>query len=105
MNVIAASLVADQPELAAAAPARLEGLAIGVRPEAIQIAREGLRATVVAAEYLGADTQIEARAGEETVMVRVSGRCAAGPGETVGLTWKASDAHWFDMSSGRRIDR
>ncbi len=105
MNVIAASLIADQPEFAAAAPGPPEGLAIGVRPEALRVAREGLRASVVAAEYLGADTQIEARVGEETVMVRVPGRTAVAPGETIGLTWKASDAHWFDMSSGRRIDR
>jgi ABC-type sugar transport system ATPase subunit len=58
---------------------------------------------VVAVEYLGADTQVETRAGEHTIIVRVGGRLAATPDETVHLAWEAADTHWFDASSGRRI--
>ena len=60
----------------------LESLAIGVRPESVRVATAGLPASVVAAEYLGADTQIEARVGEQTLMVRDFGRFVAAPGET-----------------------
>jgi sn-glycerol 3-phosphate transport system ATP-binding protein len=105
MNVIAGTNVAGQGALAADAPAALDTVAIGVRPEAVQIAREGLPATVFAAEYLGSDTQVEARIGTETIMVRVPGRCAAAPGETVHLQWAPHETHWFDVSSGCRIDR
>jgi sn-glycerol 3-phosphate transport system ATP-binding protein len=109
MNVVPAAVLAGRNGLAAAAPAGrdLAALAVGVRPEAVRIATAGLPARVVAAEYLGADTQVETRVetplGEETVMVRAPGRLAAAPGETIHLDWATGDAHWFDASSQRRI--
>jgi sn-glycerol 3-phosphate transport system ATP-binding protein len=105
MNVFAASTLAASAELAAGAPAGrdLASLIIGVRPESLRLAATGLPATVVAAEYLGADTQVETRLGADTVMVRTPGRCAVAAGETVHLTWAPSGAHWFDASSQRRV--
>jgi sn-glycerol 3-phosphate transport system ATP-binding protein len=105
MNVIPAALLQGQTALTASAPKgrSLTLLALGVRPETVRIGQTGLPATVVAAEYLGADTQVETRVGKETLMVRVGGRVAAGPGDTLNLTWPSADAHWFDLSSGCRI--
>jgi len=105
MNVISAALLNGRSGLAATAPMGrdLDTLAVGVRPESVHIAPAGLPARIVAAEYLGADTQIETRAGEETLMVRTAGRFAGAPGETIHLAWEASDAHWFEASSGRRV--
>jgi sn-glycerol 3-phosphate transport system ATP-binding protein len=105
MNVIPAALLQGQTALTASAPKgrSLTLLALGVRPETVRIGQTGLPATVVAAEYLGADTQVETRVGKETLIVRVGGRVAAGPGDTLNLTWPSADAHWFDLSSGCRI--
>jgi sn-glycerol 3-phosphate transport system ATP-binding protein len=105
MNVFAASALAGSPELAAGAPAgrELSSLAVGVRPESLRLAATGLPAEVVAAEYLGADTQVETRLGADTVMVRTPGRCPAAPGESVHLAWAPSAAHWFDASSQHRV--
>ena len=105
MNVLPGSLLAGQADLAAGIPAgyELAKLAIGVRPESVRLAEKGLPARVIAAEYLGADTQVETRVNDETVMVRTPGRLAGGPGETVFLHWEPRDAHWFDASSQRRI--
>jgi len=105
MNVISAALLSSNRELAATAPALrdLSSMAVGIRPESVRIAAEGLPATVIAAEYLGADTQVETRIGEETLMVRVAGRLAAQTGETVHLAWAPQDAHWFDLSSQCRV--
>jgi sn-glycerol 3-phosphate transport system ATP-binding protein len=105
MNVFPAAALAASPELAAGAPAGhdLAALVVGIRPESLRIGPTGLPAKVAAAEYLGADTQVETRLGADTVMVRMAGRCAVAPGETVRLTWTASDAHWFDASSQRRV--
>jgi sn-glycerol 3-phosphate transport system ATP-binding protein len=105
MNVFAASALAGSAELAAGAPAGrdLAGLVVGVRPESLRLAGTGLPAQVVAAEYLGADTQVETRIDGDTVMVRTPGRCAAAPGETVHLSFVPSEAHWFDASSQRRV--
>jgi sn-glycerol 3-phosphate transport system ATP-binding protein len=104
MNVFAASALASAALAAGAPPGReLNGLVVGVRPESLRLAATGLPAKVAAAEYLGADTQVETRVGGDTVMVRTPGRCTAAPGETVQLTWAPSEAHWFDASSQRRV--
>ena len=105
MNIVPAAVAAAQGYRPDAAPAGRApaGLALGVRPEAVRIVNDGLRAVVAASEYHGADTQIETRVGEETVVVRVDGRAAVVPGESVHLSWEPDATHWFDLSSGRRI--
>jgi sn-glycerol 3-phosphate transport system ATP-binding protein len=105
MNVMPGVLLDGHAGLADGAPAgrRLESLAIGVRPESVRVAPAGLPADVVAAEYLGADTQVETRVDGQTLIVRVSGRFAGVPGERIHLAWAPGDAHWFDTSSERRI--
>jgi sn-glycerol 3-phosphate transport system ATP-binding protein len=105
MNVLPAAVLAEHPELAAGAPSSpgLNGLMLGVRPESMRVETRGLPGRVVAAEYLGADTQVETRVGESTVMVRVPGRLATAPGDIIHLGWAPSDVHWFDASSGRRV--
>jgi sn-glycerol 3-phosphate transport system ATP-binding protein len=67
------------------------------------LAATGLPAKVAAAEYLGADTQVETRLGADTVMVRTPGRCAVAAGETVHVSFAPSAAHWFEASSQRRV--
>src|SRR5262249_34029130 len=64
MNVIPARVLAEAngarvPVFPNLGP--VEGLALGVRPEVVQILREGVPARVVAVEYLGADTLVETR--------------------------------------------
>jgi sn-glycerol 3-phosphate transport system ATP-binding protein len=105
MNVMPAALLGDHPELAAGAPAGRDfaDLMVGIRPESVRVGETGLPARVVASEYLGADTQIEARVAEESFMVRVARRFAAGPGDTIRISWAAADAHWFDAPSQRRV--
>jgi sn-glycerol 3-phosphate transport system ATP-binding protein len=102
MNVIAATLVPDQPVPSDHAR---EDLAIGVRPEDVRLGASGVPATVASVEYLGADTLIETCIGEQSFIVRVAGRSNAGVGENVHVAWNAAAAHWFDQSSQRRIDQ
>jgi sn-glycerol 3-phosphate transport system ATP-binding protein len=61
-------------------------------------------ARVVAIEYLGADTLVETRIEGESFMVRTAGRFDAAPGDVLHLGWQASGTHWFDLSSGRRVE-
>ncbi len=105
MNVVAArTLAAANGGLPLRAPrSEIEGLALGVRPEAVRLGGDGLPARLVATEYLGADTLVETRIGEEPFMIRVGGRFAAAPGETLRVSWEDSATHWFDLSSGRRM--
>jgi sn-glycerol 3-phosphate transport system ATP-binding protein len=103
MNLLPAGVLAKYPELLAGMPAGHDpgSLIVGVRPESVALAEEGLQARIIAAEYLGADTQVETRIDEETLMVRLPGR--APPGASIYLKWRPQDAHWFDASSHRRI--
>jgi sn-glycerol 3-phosphate transport system ATP-binding protein len=102
MNVIPAALV---PADLAQPPRPRDTLAIGIRPEAVRLAASGMAATVVAVEYLGADTLIDTRVADQSFIVRVGGRAGVNVGDTVHLAWEAAAAHWFDLSSQCRIDQ
>jgi sn-glycerol 3-phosphate transport system ATP-binding protein len=104
MNVIPAALVPDNLAPAPNGRAR-DTLAIGIRPETVQLVSGGVPATVAAVEYLGADTLIDTRIGDQPFMVRVSGRANASTGARVAIRWEPAAAHWFDLSSQCRIDQ
>jgi sn-glycerol 3-phosphate transport system ATP-binding protein len=104
MNVIPAALVPDT--LASPPGGRARGtLAVGVRPESARLTADGMAASVAAVEYLGSDTLLDARIGEQSFTVRVNGRAGASAGDIVHIGWDAGAVHWFDLSSNRRIDR
>jgi sn-glycerol 3-phosphate transport system ATP-binding protein len=105
MNILPAAVLSGHPEFAAAVPSGrdLASLAIGVRPESLRVVNNGLQARVIAAEYLGADTQLETEIGSDTVMVRLPGRLDTAPGENIFLAWHPADTHWFDAASQSRI--
>jgi sn-glycerol 3-phosphate transport system ATP-binding protein len=77
---------------------------VGMRPEHVRIvaAGEGMRASVAAVEYLGADSIIDCSIGDERVTVRVAGRSLFKAGAEVALLVEAWDLHFFDAVSGRR---
>jgi sn-glycerol 3-phosphate transport system ATP-binding protein len=107
MNVLPVSAIAQEGAagfLATPPGHDPQRLAVGIRPEAVRIEGSGLPARVVAIEYLGADTLIEARVAGHPFIVRRPGRVSAEAGETIGVAWSAADAHWFDLSSDRRFD-
>ena len=104
MNVIPAMLV---PETVCATPTgrARDTLAIGVRPENTRIDPAGVPASVVAVEYLGADTLIDTRIADQPFTLRANGRAAAAAGDTLRIGWDAAAVHWFDLSSQCRINR
>jgi len=75
---------------------------LGVRPEAITLAADGVPAVVNSVEYLGADLVLRCAVGSEVLLVRAAGQHAATPGERVHLRWAADEAHGFG-ADGRRI--
>ena len=80
----------------------LAGATLGVRPEAITLAADGLPATVQSTEYLGADLVLRCAVGRETLLVRTEGRHLAQAGDTVHLRWPVDETHAFD-AEGRRL--
>ncbi len=82
-----------------------QALTYGVRPEAIRpVAHGGLPATVINAEYLGADTLLACRSGGAALTVRLAGNHSVLRGANLRLGWSSSDAHLFDSTDGRRRD-
>jgi sn-glycerol 3-phosphate transport system ATP-binding protein len=89
---------------AAVLPGRGAGLTLGVRPEHIRIVgREGgIAAVVTSAEYHGADTVLTVQVGQESLLVRASGRLSLASGAPVHLAWAPESIHIFDASTGVR---
>jgi sn-glycerol 3-phosphate transport system ATP-binding protein len=82
-------------------PGRGAGLSLGVRPEDIRLAPEGgLRATVAAVEYLGADSILSCAIGGQGLAVRAPGRVDLAPGAPVHLAWNKDATHVFDPQRG-----
>jgi sn-glycerol 3-phosphate transport system ATP-binding protein len=107
MNVLPATVLGPLSEsLKRAAPTgrHPDTLAVGVRAEAARLELPGVKARVVAVEYLGADTLIDTRIREEAFVVRQAGRPGIAVGEQVSIAWDAGATHWFDATSGQRID-
>src|SRR5262245_32664886 len=95
-------------ESASAAAARgLATLLVGLRPEALRLAGDGIAARVEAVEVLGADAYVFCSAEVCGAETRVTARTEAGQaparGEAVRLAARTGDAHLFDPVSGERL--
>ena len=82
---------------------------LGVRPESLEVASEGLAARVDVVEDVGADAFVFCTAelgGESTRLVaRAEARRAPQQGDRVSLRPRADEAHLFDPASGERLER
>jgi sn-glycerol 3-phosphate transport system ATP-binding protein len=85
-------------------PADPAACRVGIRPEAIRLAAAGLPARLLGADYLGADSIVIVRAGEQSIVVRVPGHRRVTDGERTHLSWSADAVHLFDRDSGTRIE-
>lgn len=105
MNVISLSAATPAGMTPSAPPGHdPSGLALGIRPEQIELEENGLPATISAIEYLGADTLIEAKLAGEAVIIRRPGRVHGQAGERIGLKLPAAAAQWFSLQTQKRLD-
>jgi multiple sugar transport system ATP-binding protein len=75
----------------------------GIRPEHLQLGRDGVPAEVVVVEPMGHETELLVKINDIDLVVVMHGRSAAAPGEKIFLAPQAASAHLFDVASGRRI--
>jgi multiple sugar transport system ATP-binding protein len=74
----------------------------GVRPEDIHLdPKDGFPCPVSLVEPVGSETHLLARAGETEIVVVLRERIR--DGETVRLSLRTTQAHFFDPDSGRRV--
>jgi len=82
-----------------------EGRILGVRPEDISLSDDtGLLVELTAADYLGADTILNAPVGNQIIQIRVPGRYQLGAKNRVHLTWPQQAVHIFEKASGKKIE-
>ena len=97
----------DVPLPASARANGRDKLVVGVRPEALELAGDGIGAQVQAVEDIGADAYVFCSAqldGEERRLVaRASARRAPERGAQVTLRPVPEEAHLFDPVSGERL--
>ncbi|SED73927.1 ABC transporter ATP-binding protein [Rhodobacter sp. 24-YEA-8] len=98
MNIVT---VGDLGPMAAHLP---PGGLVGLRPEEITLARDGLPGRVAALEYFGADSILSVDIGGAHLNIRVQGRPGHGVGAVVHLRWPAGALHLFDPKTGLRAD-
>jgi len=83
-------------------------LVLGLRPESLELASEGVNARVEVVEELGADAFVFCVAelnGETTKLVaRTEARRAPDRGSSVSLRPRPAEAHLFDPESGERLE-
>ncbi len=96
------------PETRAAAAARGSAtVLVGLRPEALGLAGDGIPARVEAVEVVGADAYVFCAAavgeGEVRLTCREDTRAIPNRGENVRLAVRGSDFHLFDPVSGDRL--
>ena len=85
-----------------------KAVTVGVRPEDLELAADGLPVEVDMVEVLGADAYVYGRlAGasetDKPIIARVDGRRPPQKGETVHFQPKADHVHLFDLKSGNRL--
>ena len=78
------------------------GWLLGIRPEDIKITKSGIPVEVTASDYMGAETVLRVKHGDEVLMARINGRTSALPGDQLKITWSGKDAHLFDEKGIRR---
>jgi sn-glycerol 3-phosphate transport system ATP-binding protein len=75
---------------------------LGIRPEKISIADEGLPVEVSSVDFMGAETVLRLNHGTQTLMIRIDGRPIAKPGDKLNVAWHPADMHLFDENGIRR---
>ncbi|KKJ76464.1 ABC transporter ATP-binding protein [Kiloniella litopenaei] len=79
---------------------------IGIRPEDITLSdTKGLKAELVSADYLGADTVVTARINDQEILVRTPGKVTIAEPVSTRLQWHEEAVHIFDKSTGKRNDK
>lgn len=79
-----------------------QALLVGVRPENVFPADNGLPGHVTGAEYHGADTLVSVRLGDNDLVMRLAGRHAFAPGEPLRVAWSREHCHVFNHQTGLR---
>ena len=85
-------------------PAGAQGeIVVGLRPESLELAGDGIPAEVEVVEEIGADSYVFAAAEVGKLVARVDTRLAPERGARISLRARPGEAHLFDPATGVRL--
>lgn len=102
MNVLRIDQISDAETLKGGVPQAAPDWMLGIRPEHVRIADEGIPVEVASTDYMGAETVLRLQHGPQVVMARIHGRPRAVAGDRLNITWAADDILLFDETGTRR---
>jgi multiple sugar transport system ATP-binding protein len=110
MNFLAAALegttavVGDNGRLVTSGrPSSATDVILGIRPEDLSVAQEGLAARIIVVEPTGTETHVVASVGQTNVVFTTRERLSIGPGAEIRLIAAPEKIHLFDPESGAVI--
>jgi multiple sugar transport system ATP-binding protein len=102
-----ATVMLESAAAAAIAARGLGNVVVGLRPEALEVASDGIPARVEVVEELGADSYVfcssEVAGSEARLTARTNTRRAPERGERIALRPVPGEAHLFDPETGERL--
>jgi multiple sugar transport system ATP-binding protein len=111
MNLCTLPVVDGRAQLGGSAvpvPNGAREIVVGLRPEALDLADDGLPGRVEVVEELGADAYAFCRAelpgGEARLVARADARRPPAPGARISLRPRFDEVHLFDAQSGARVE-
>jgi multiple sugar transport system ATP-binding protein len=80
-----------------------DAVTVGLRPESLELAPEGVPGRVEVVEELGADAYVFCACEPGRLVARVDARRTPSQGERVSLRPRSDEAHLFDAATGERL--
>lgn len=78
-------------------------IVLGIRPEHVVLADQGLAGHIMNIEYFGADTILGVKIGDQTILAKVPGQHTLRIHEVVHLQWLPEHQYFFSRSTGHRV--
>ncbi|MEM1288660.1 MAG: sn-glycerol-3-phosphate ABC transporter ATP-binding protein UgpC [Pseudomonadota bacterium] len=106
-NGSASLTFAGNQGVAAALPASLadqQPIQVGIRPEHLNLAEDGLPARVRVVEPTGSETHVVLQFSEQEITTILRDRTSLKPGDTVKLGLAPEHLHYFDPETGARLE-
>jgi len=76
---------------------------LGIRPEDIEISKEGIKCLINDIDYQGADIVLSLKLGNQEIFARLDSKKVDELDKEVFINWNGENLHFFDFESGERI--
>ena len=76
---------------------------LGIRPEDIEISKEGIKCIINDIDYQGSDVVLSLQLGDQEIYARLDSKKSEDLDRQVYISWDKNDLHYFDLESGERV--